>query len=138
MRELGLGRQVQVGEQGLPGAQHVDLARLGLLDLQHELGFPEHRAGVGHDPRALGGELRVVHRATLAGAGLHQHLVTARAQLAHARRSDRHAILVQLDLTRDPDDHLASSLPRSASQNSMRSRALEKSRPVSCSTRLIR
>ena len=36
------------------------------------------------------------------------------------------------------DPHLASSLPRRASQNSMRSRAFEKSRPLSCSTRRMR
>ena len=60
---------------------------LRLLDLQHQLRLGEHRLGVGHDARALRGELLVAHRAALARAGLHEHLVPARGQLAHARRA---------------------------------------------------
>ena len=68
----------------------------------------------------------------------YEHLVAPGGELAHAGRRDRDAVLVGLDLGRDPDPHLASSRPRSASQNSIRSRALERSRPVSCSILRIR
>ncbi len=138
LRELRLGREMQVGEQRLALAQQPDLDGLGLLDLQHELGLGEHGLGVGHDLRALRREVRVLERAAQPRTGLHQHLVPARAQLAHPRGGDRHAVLVGLHLGRDADPHRANSLPRSASQNSIRSRAWEKSRPVSCSTRRMR
>ena len=70
-----------------PGAQHRDLLRLGLLDLQHQLGAGEHGSRVRHDARALRRELLVGDRAALARARLHEHLVPARGQLAHARRA---------------------------------------------------
>ena len=47
------------------------------------------------------------------------------------------AVLVGLDLGGDADLHATSSRPRRASQNSIRSRAEPRLRPVSSSTRLI-
>ena len=153
-RQLGLGREVQVGEQRLPLAQQLDLRGLRLLDLQHQLRLARTPPAASGDDRARPApELLVGDRAALARAGLHEHLVPARAQLAHARRRDRDAVLVRLISVgrrshapllgrgragRILPAHRASSRPRNASQNSMRSRALEKSRPVSCSTRRMR
>lgn len=69
---------------------------------------------------------------------LHEHLVAGVDQLARARGRQRDAVLVRLDLGGDADSHRTNSRPRSASQNSIRSRALPMLRPVSSSTRLIR
>ena len=88
--------------------------------------------------RALRLELGVGDRAALAGAGLDQHLVAVLGHLAHPGRGDRDPVLVGLDLGRDPDPHATSSRARSASQNSIRSWARERSRPVSSSTLRIR
>ncbi len=145
---LGVRREVQVGEEHLAGAQHLDLRRLRLLDLEDHLGLAEDRRRVGRDPRALGLVVGVGDRAALPGAGLDQDLVPVLGQLAHADRGDRDPVLVGLDLGRDADPHsplpvcreahATSSRARSASQNSIRSWARERSRPVSSSILRIR
>src|SRR5262249_17626884 len=137
-RQVRLGREVQVGEQRLALAQHLHLPGLGLLDLEHELGLVEHRLRAGRDSRPLGAELLVAERAAFAGARLHEHFMTVRRELAHPRWRDRDAVLVRLDLGRYTYLQRVSSRPRSASQNSIRSRALPRSLPVSCSMRLTR
>src|SRR5213078_2742618 len=48
-RELRLRREVQVGEQRVPGPQASNLLGLGLLDLQDQLAAGEHLVGVGRD-----------------------------------------------------------------------------------------
>ena len=53
-------REVEVGEQDLALAQHPDLGRLRLLDLDHQLGSAEHGRGVRHDLGAGGLIVRVV------------------------------------------------------------------------------
>ena len=136
--QLRIGRQVQVGEEQLAGAQHLDLDRLRLLDLDHHLGLGEDGGRVGDDAGALGLEVGVGDRAALAGASLDQHLVAVLDHLAHAGRGDRDPVLVGLDLCRYADPHVTSSLARRASQNSIRSWARERSRPVSSSTLRIR
>ena len=143
-RQLGVGRQVQVGEERVARLQPRDLLGLGLLDLDDQVGLAEDRVGVGQDLRAL---RDVVARRLIAepspAPGLHDDLVAAVGELAHARRGQRDAVLVGLDLGGDADLHWWTSLstggratisrPRSASQNSMRSRAELRSRPVSSS-----
>ena len=94
-RELGLGRQVQVGEQRLLGAQHLDLLGLGLLDLQDQLGLRRTRSPRRRTicaPWAMNCSSSIALPSP--APGLHEHLVPARGQLAHARRRDRHAVLV--------------------------------------------
>jgi hypothetical protein len=87
------------------GAKHLDLDRLGLLDAENHLGLLEHRGCVGSYAGALGGVLVVGDRAAGARAGLGDHLVSAVHQLAHAGRRERDAVLVGLDLSRNPDLH---------------------------------
>ena len=58
-------------------------------------------------------------------------------EVAHDRGGDRAAGAEHGDV-QAVSSHATSSRARSASQNSIRSRALERSRPVSCSTRRIR
>ena len=59
-------------------------------------------------------------------------------EVAHDRRRDDPARAEHRDIHRTRLAHAISSRARSASQNSIRSRALERSRPVSSSTRRIR
>jgi hypothetical protein len=136
-RQLGVRRQVQIGEQQVVGAQHRHLLRLRLLDSQDQLGLLEHAGRVGRDARALGGVLRVRDRRTLARPGLNDDLMTVLDQFPRTRRRQRHPVLVGLDLRRNSNFHVTNSLALKASQNSIRSRALDRSLPVSCSTRLI-
>ena len=77
---------------------------------------------VGHRLRALGVEVEQPQLGRLLGLG----------EVAHDGGGD------DAPGAEDPDPHGTSSRARSASQNSIRSRALLRSRPVSSSTRRIR
>ena len=105
LRELGVGREVQVGEQDVARLEHRDLDRLRLLDLDDHVGLAEDRGGVGDDPRALVDVLGVRDRRALAGALLDEHLVPAVDELADARGRQRDAVLVGLDLGGAADVH---------------------------------
>ena len=137
-RQLGVGRQVQVREERVLGPQPRDLLGQRLLDLDDHLGLGETASASGDDPRALRLVVGVADGAALAGAGLDEDLVADVGQVAHARGGHGDAVLVLLDLRRDSDSHRNSSLALSANQNSIRSRALPRSRPVSSSTLRIR
>jgi len=104
-RLVGIGRQVQVGEQHLAVAQHAALDRLRLLDLDDHLGAGEHLGRRADDGRA--GALVVGIGRADAGAGLrlHQHRVAVRNDLAHRRRRQADAVLMDLDLFRNADLH---------------------------------
>ena len=136
--ELDVGGEVQVGEEQVARLEHRDLDRLRLLDLDDHLGLSEHGRRVRQDRRALLDVGLVGDRRTQARALLNEHVVPGVDELAHACRRHRHPVLVDLDLARYSNFHAISSLPRSASQNSIRSLADARSRPVSSSTRLIR
>ena len=160
-RQLGLGRQMQVGEERLALAQHPDLGGLGLLHLQHQLGLartPPRRRG--RSARPAPGTARRSSRcprprppasaprararsARCTPAGVIATRYSSALTSVGTPISSLHLLAwtVHATLAREPRQlapHRASSRPRSASQNSMRSRALEKSRPVSCSTRRMR
>ena len=113
--ELRVRREVQVGEQRLVGAQARDLDRLRLLDLDHQVGLGEHRVGVGDDRRALGDEVGVRDRRTGTGARLHEHGMPAPGQLAHARRGQPDAVLIDFDLCGHADDSHCGSVRAIAS-----------------------
>ena len=86
--QLGVGREVQVGEQRLARAAAAPTSSgCGSFTFRTISASREHRLGVGHDARALGLVVVVGDRAALAGAGLDQHLVAALGQLAHAGRA---------------------------------------------------
>src|SRR3954451_23440981 len=53
-REVGSGREVEVCEERVLGAQQVNLLRLRLLHAEDQLGLAEDRLRVGQDARALG------------------------------------------------------------------------------------
>ena len=84
LRELGVRRQVQVGEQRVARLEQRDLDGLRLLDLDDHVGLGEHRGGVGQDLRALRGVLGVADRRALARARLDRR-PRGRARPARAR-----------------------------------------------------
>ena len=75
LRQLGVRREVQVGEQRVPRLEPRDLDGLGLLDLDDHVGRREHRVGVGQDLRALGDVVVVGDPRALARSGLHDDAV---------------------------------------------------------------
>ncbi len=149
---------MQVGEQGLLGAQHPDLDRLRLLDAEDHVRLREDRVGGVDDPCPLGLVVGVGDRAALARSLLNQYLVPVLGELAGADRGQRDPVFLLLDLGRDSNlhllssfllgcwlrgvwisaGHLTSSRARSASQSSIRSWAWPRSRPVSSSILRIR
>ena len=136
---LGIRRQVEVGEEQLARSQHLDLRGLQLLDVDDHLRLGEHRRRVGDDRRALQRVALVADRRALPRAGLDQHLMAVLDHFAHPGGGDRDAVLVGLDLGGDANLHgLTNSLARRASQNSIRSWARDRSRPVNSSTLRIR
>ena len=118
--------------------EHRDLDRLGLLDLDDHLGLGEDSGRVGNDRRTLLGVPLIRDGRPETGALLDVNVMPGIHELAYARWRQCDSVLVDLDLGRYSNFHAISSLPRSASQNSMRSLADARSRPVSSSTRLIR
>ena len=109
---LGLhrvGRQVQVGEQDLVGTQHGSLDRLRLFDLDDHVGALEDLFG-GVDDLGAGGLVHLVVQADLGGAvTLHHDLMAVGDQVADRGRRQSDAVLVDLDLFGDADQHGFSS-----------------------------
>src|SRR5512133_607570 len=106
---------MQVGEEDEPLAKSCVLERDRLLDLEQELGLSPDVVHAG-DARP-GGLVRGVGEGTaLARTGLDHDVVAALHELARARRRQRDAVFVGLDLLRDADLHGASPyLERAAS-----------------------
>ena len=100
--DVGVGGEVEVGEQREVVAQERELLLLGLLDLDDHL----LRPGIGRcrdDLRAgrdVGG---VADRGTLSGPGLDAHGDAVALQLADTVGRHRHAMLRRLDLLRHTD-----------------------------------
>ena len=102
------GSQMQVGEQHLTPAHAAVLGLDRFLDLQQQIGVGPHLIGGRDDRRSGRGEVGVVDGRSLAGAGLHQHLMATVHQLGHAGGGDGDAVLVVLDLGGDADAHWCS------------------------------
>jgi hypothetical protein len=102
---FGIGRQVQVGVQDLPRAQHLAFLRLRLLDLDHHLGAVED---LGRRGEQLGPGLPVLlvrQPDGCASAGLHGDRVAMQGQLSHAGRRQADAVLMVLDFLGYTDAH---------------------------------
>ena len=95
---------MEIGEEHEALAQRGYSARERLLDLEHELGPPK-TSSTDAIRRADRLVRRVRERAALPGPGLDDHLVPAPDELARARRCQRDAVLVGLDLLGDADLH---------------------------------
>jgi hypothetical protein len=100
---------VQVREQDEPFAKTLVLLAHRLLDLQQKLGLAPHLLD-RHDARADIDVHVVRERASLARTGLDEHVVAAPSQLEGARRCERNAVLVRLDLFCDTDLHARATL----------------------------
>ena len=104
----GLGRvggEVKIGKQKLTFAQHLALGGLGLLHLHDHVGDGEDFLGAVEDAgarRDIGG---VLEAGPLAGAGLHDHLVTVGHRLLRGVGRHADAELLRLDLCRAADFH---------------------------------
>jgi len=96
---------VEVGEQHLALAQHLALGRLWLLDLDHHVGALEDFAGARGDRGPGAAELGVVDANAVAGAALDEDFVSGGDQLAHSRRHQADAVLMNLDFPRNANSH---------------------------------
>jgi len=105
---IGIGREVQVGEQHLAGSQHRALGRLRLLHLDDHLGAREHLGGGGDHLRPrlhVGG---IVHADALPRVVLDDHLVAVVDDLAHGLGGEPDTVLEDLDFLRHADLHARS------------------------------
>ncbi len=105
LRLVRIGREMQVGEQDLPVAQHLALDRLRLLHLDDHVGGGEHLGRGSGDFRARLAVRVVVHSDALTGVVLDDHLVAVRHRFAHAARHEADAIFENLDFLGDADAH---------------------------------
>ena len=113
-RDVRRGRQVEVGEERLLGAEPGVLGRQRLLHLQHELGALPDLVD-GDERRAHGRVFVVADPAARAGAALDQHAVARLGEGARTGRREGDALLARLDLARHADDHGALNVsPRGA------------------------
>ncbi len=104
-RLVGIGSEMEVGEQDLVRLQPAILDGLGLLHFDDHLRIGEDSLGGGHDARARLRIDGVVGEDPVARARLHEHLVAAGHELAHRAWDKPHAELVALDLRRNADAH---------------------------------
>src|SRR6266540_2871744 len=82
-RLLRVGRQMQVGEQHLPGSELLALGRERLLDLHDELAARIDLIGVGHDFGSDGTVIGVGETGAQSGALFHEHVMTIPGQFTH-------------------------------------------------------
>ena len=103
--QLLAGREVEVGENGLPFAEHLQFLRLRFLDLDDHLRPGEDLLRSFHPFRA-GLQVFLIHDSrALAAALLKQDLVAGIAQSPCTDRQQSHPLFVLLDLLGDADDH---------------------------------
>ena len=103
---LGVGSEMQVGEQDLARAQTRPLLALRLLDLDDQLGGGEHLLGIVRDARP-GALVHDVDQADgVACVGFDQDLMAVLGQLAHRCRGQADPVFVGLDFLRYADPHL--------------------------------
>ena len=106
----GVGREMKIGEQHLPGPEPLDLDRLRLLHLHDHVGGGKHFVGVGQDLRADPRVHFVEQPDAVARLGLDEHFVSARRQFAHGGRRHADAIFVVLDFLGHADAHMSLSI----------------------------
>ncbi len=104
-RLFGIGREMEIGIEDLPLAQHGALVCLRLLDLDDHFGALEDFRGGFDDLGALRAVIVVACADAFAGAGFDQHLMAVNDQLARAFGRQANAIFVVLDFLRAADQH---------------------------------
>ena len=108
-RQLGIGREVEIGEEQLSRPQQRPLRRLGLLHLDDQLGGGEHRLGRGGGLGADGAIGLVIGADAGAGVVLDNDAVTVVDELVDALGSEPDAVFVVLRFPGNADDHLRHS-----------------------------
>ena len=103
---VGVGGEVQVGEQRVVGSQAGALRRLRFLDLHDQFGDLEELLGSGHHEGPAVLVLVVVEPGARARARFDIDLVTAVSDLAHAVGGEPDAALLTLDLLGHPNAHV--------------------------------
>ena len=104
-RLIGIGRQMQVGEQDLPFAQLHPFAGLRFLDLHHHIGAGEDFGGaIDHfGPGLAVGVIILVDAQP--SAGFNDHPVPGRRIFAHRFGGETDAELARLDFLGNADQH---------------------------------
>jgi hypothetical protein len=110
-RERLIGGDVEVREEHEPFSQPRILGLDRLLDLEEQVG-PTPRLVDRDDVGARALVLLVGEGAALPGRRLNEDLMSALDQLAGARRGERHAVFVGLDLFRNTDSQSPKTLSR--------------------------
>ena len=98
--DRGIGREMEIGEEDEPGTEMLQLARLGLLHLEHEVGAPPRVVGGRHDLGTRGAVDVVGNGTSRTRVPLDEHRHVVDHQLMHAVGGDRDAVLTLLRLTR--------------------------------------
>ena len=98
--EPAVGRQVQIGEQVLPGAESVIFLSDWLLDFDDQVRSGEHVVRGAENPSASRDVLVVGKSAARSGACLHHDLPAVIGQLGNAIGLHRHPTFLVLDLLR--------------------------------------
>jgi hypothetical protein len=105
LRLLGIGREMQIGEEDLPFFQLSPFLWLRLFHLHHHFGLAEDLLGIARDLRAGGFIGLVVEADAHSGAGLDQHLMAIMDEFAHAARHQSDPVLVRFDFLRYSNQH---------------------------------
>ncbi len=105
MRLLGVGREMEIGEQHLPLAQLLALGGKRLLHLHDQFSSGEHGVGIRDDRRAGGGIVGIRDARAQSRAGFDEDVVPVVDEFGNGRRHEPHAVLVVLDLLRHSDAH---------------------------------
>ena len=136
-RERLVGGDVEIREEHEPFAQPRVLGLDRLLDLQQEVGLAPGLVD-RDDPGTRPLVLLVGERAPLPRRRLDENLVPALDQLAGARRRERHAVLVGLDLLRNADTQGPETLSRRRGATKSRGTSGDSRREGTASTRFRR
>ncbi|MNX38175.1 hypothetical protein D3C86_685080 [compost metagenome] len=102
---LGIGRQMQVGEEDMVLAESRPFHGLRLLDLHDQVAVVEDGFGVGDDGRACLDVVGVGEARPQTGAGFDPNLVAVGDVFARRRGRQADAMFIGLDLAGDADTH---------------------------------
>src|SRR6516165_8200384 len=102
---LRVGRQMQIGEEDLPGFELLALRRERLLDLHDQLAARIDLIGGGHDFGPDRAVIGIAEAGTQPGARFDEDVVTVPGELAHRRGHQTHPIFAVHDFLRHTDQH---------------------------------
>ncbi len=107
---LGVGGEVEVGEEDLVFAEHLALGGLGFLNLYDQVGPGEHLFGGVQNPGSGGGVVFIGEACAEAGAGLYSDVMALRLGFAGGVGGQADAVFLGFDFLGAADLHGLSSL----------------------------